>query len=459
MSQPPDDHPATDVDEPRFPRRDKNATQNHAWQLPNTNSLDTPFLYATTQYTILSSLVEHLRPQDVLRLAQTSQTVYSNLDFSSAASRTNLRTKVLCPGFGVQQRKLTHKPASEGEWHVQASCGSEIIDPDMESRPCVTCGMNTCDECRLHVTYHSMTEDNGPHGLRWWAGHIMTMNAPVRLLPPNDPIYRYPPEDDEEQPPWKLPLGKGRPQHDCGRLGLPFDSNLVAQAEPLDNLIDQNLGDTLLLRTKGRSYCSSGFRPVAGPLSLVTAGRLKRLCTTCSATEVKHQCTCTLRKRFLDRWLCIECYLENEAKPGGAAMLEMLAGDEPGECPCGSSFDAQDQDSWLVCEWCDGRVTGSKKATEEEEMAKDFVPNEEDEDKEGAWPEQLSDGDRPNLDGNLIDQAIADAGSVAPRGLHRHFVCQEWLTRKQHLQMAEYKKKMEEGKEEEFNFYWSRHWR
>ncbi|KAI4627153.1 uncharacterized protein J4E87_004495 [Alternaria ethzedia] len=304
-----------------------------------------------------------------------------------------------------------------------------------------------------------MTEDNGPHGLRWWGGHIMTKNAPVRLLPPNDPIYRYPPEDDEEQPPWRLPPGKGRPQHDCGRLGLPFDSNLVAQAEPIDNLLDQNLGDTLFLRTKGSSLCSSGFRPVAGPLFSVTAGRLKRLCTTCSATEVKHQCTCTLRKRFLDRWLCIECYLENEAKPGGAAKLEMLAGDEPGECPCGSSFDAHDQDSWLVCEWCDGRVTGSKKATEEEEMAKDFVPNEEDEDKEGAWPEQLSDGDRPNLDGNLIDQAIVDAGSVAPRGLHRHFVCHEWLTRKQHLQMAEYKKKMEEGKEEEFNFYWSRHWR
>jgi len=136
-------------------------------------------------------------------------------------------------------------------------------------------------------------------------------------------------------------------------------------------------------------------------------------------------------------------------------MMKMMEGDEPGECPCGSSFDTQDQDSWFVCEWCDGRVIGSKKATEDEEAAKDFVPDEEDEDKEGAWPEFLPDGDRPNLDGTRIDQAIVAAGSAAP-GLHGHFVCQEHLTRKQHVQMDAYKKKMEEGKEGEFSFKWYR---
>ena len=459
MSQPPDDHPATDVDEPRFPRRDKNATQNHAWQLPNTNSLDNPFLYATTQYTILSSLVEHLRPQDVLRLAQTSQTVYSNLDFSSAASRTNLRTKVLCPGFGVQQRKLTHQPASEGEWHVQVSCGSEINDPDMESRPCVTCGMNTCDECRLHVTYQSMTEDNGPHGLRWWAGHIMMANTPVRLLPPVDDFHWYPLdplEDVEEESCWKVPLGKGRPQHDSGRVGLPFDSNEAGQAEPLDNLLDQDLGDTLLPRFKGSSYGSSRTRPIAGPLDLVVAGRLKRLCPTCSTTEVKHQCTCTFRKRFLDRWLCIECYLKNEARFDPARTVKTLRTNEQGECPCGNPFDPQNEDSWFVCKWCDGRVLGSFEKMDREEEEKSFVPDEEDEDEEGARPEMLPHGDRSNLDGRLIDQAIEDAGSKAP-GLYLHMVCQEVLSRKHLVQMDAYKKKMEEGKDEEFSFKYQYH--
>ena len=156
MKQPQDNHPATAVDEShkhkkesRTPPRDNNTNQNHAWKLSNANNSANALLFATTQYTVLSSIVEHLRPQDFLRLAPTSQAVYSNLDFSKAAGRIDLRTKVLCPGFGVQQRKRKHKPASEGEWYVQASCGSEINDPDRESPPCVTCGMNTCDECTI----------------------------------------------------------------------------------------------------------------------------------------------------------------------------------------------------------------------------------------------------------------------------------------------------------------------
>ncbi|KAI4676500.1 uncharacterized protein J4E88_007418 [Alternaria novae-zelandiae] len=298
-----------------------------------------------------------------------------------------------------------------------------------------------------------MTEDNGPHGLRWWAGHIMMANTPVRLLPPVDDFHWYPLdplEDVEEKSCWKVPLGKGRPQHDSGRVGLPFDSNEAGQAEPLDNLLDQDLGDTLLPRFKGSSYGSSRTRPIAGPLDLVVAGRLKRLCPTCSTTEVKHQCTCTFRKRFLDRWLCIECYLKNEARFDPARTVKTLRTDEQGECPCGNPFDPQNEDSWFACKWCDGRVLGSFEKMDREEQEKSFVPDEEDEDEEGAWPEMLPHGGRSNLDGRLIDQAIEDAGSKAP-GLYLHMVCQEVLSRKHLLQMDAYKKKMEEGKDEEFN--------
>jgi hypothetical protein len=84
------------------------ADQRIRWTLPSGNDLSNQSLSATAQYPILEHIVAHLRPRDLIPLAQTSQAVYADLNFDQPASHVNLLKKTLGPGHGVKIRKEAH---------------------------------------------------------------------------------------------------------------------------------------------------------------------------------------------------------------------------------------------------------------------------------------------------------------------------------------------------------------
>jgi hypothetical protein len=68
-----------------------------------------------------------------------------------AHAEKNLLGKTLYPGIGLEARMATHCPCKTRGWHVYAGGGGEGYDVD--TKPCVGCSINTCDECRIQIIY------------------------------------------------------------------------------------------------------------------------------------------------------------------------------------------------------------------------------------------------------------------------------------------------------------------
>jgi hypothetical protein len=156
-------------------------------------------------------LASHLVPDDLVSLTQVSQVLHGHIRMHDANAKANLLTKTLCPGVGYAARTQLHCPCSVKGFHRTISCTS--LGDDFESHPCAECGLNTCDECRIHVFYNCRTEDPGLDQHRWWAAYIF-LHPPAFAL--------YPPKDANNQA-WYLPVQQMKPLHDQGRFHIPLD--------------------------------------------------------------------------------------------------------------------------------------------------------------------------------------------------------------------------------------------
>lgn len=149
------------------------------WTQPNANGLSSnTFVSALSQYPILVALVSQLRPEDLVPVVQTCQSIHNLLNLDDAKFRASLLTKTLCPGRGVGYRMNRHKvcETTSSKWHYTMTCGGIEGGEHVECRACVKCGINTCDECRIQVTYQCLIEDPGLDNRRWWAGFMFLGN-------------------------------------------------------------------------------------------------------------------------------------------------------------------------------------------------------------------------------------------------------------------------------------------
>jgi hypothetical protein len=179
-----------------------------------------------------------LHPRDLVPLASTCQSLNTSLCLHKPNCRTNLLTKTLCPGHGFKIRREEHNVLDErsDEAHTSWSstfpskksafvkfhqCGGNNPRSEIESRPCVRYCMNTCNECRIHVTYQSLVEDprSDLDNQRWWAGHILLSGTTFQLLPPtSSDIYDV--ETATTDARWNEPIETMLPNHDAGRIGV-----------------------------------------------------------------------------------------------------------------------------------------------------------------------------------------------------------------------------------------------
>ena len=340
-----------------------------------------PLIGILRQYGLLETVVSNLFADDLLALALTSKALHEAI-IPRPSSLENLLGKLSCSSKGIEIRNRCHKKSSFFYSHdctEYVQCGSESTNRKVETKPCVTCKVSTCDECRVHVVYQSIHETSSdpsdPAELPNFSGFVLLQPSEQPILSPYHMASDL--EEDNELPRWGDPsLGKGGPYHDQGYLDVPLQMDAAAPPECINHVLDLDLGQQSLLSISEDSrYLSPS--PVLMSLCDVVDQRKILLCDTCFESDTPNgpeampplhkpmpplpwlsrpagtapikACHCTLRARFLDRWLCLRCYQTEESTI--SACTSTFPKEQTGLCRCNAIA------SHVLCLWCWGEVT------------------------------------------------------------------------------------------------------
>ncbi|KAF2829027.1 hypothetical protein CC86DRAFT_184177 [Ophiobolus disseminans] len=365
------------------------------WALPEVaaNAAST-LARSLAQYPVLEGLVSHLQPDDLVTLTTICQAVHTQIRMHEPQAKANLLSKTLCPGTGLVRRLLAHCPCKTRGWHRFLGCGSEGYD--IASKPCVGCGINTCDECRIHIIYQVFMQEHGLDKHRWWAGFFLNNPTPFAIYPPKG----------GDNASWYLPPNLSKSHHDQGRIHIPLHIDSIADPEPIDRLLDVDLGRSHVVPA-GRTEMPFEGHNLVLSFNLISQTRKEFLCLPCfeqHCTQGFQPCSCTFRKRFLERWLCTTCH--NEESASNHRLLERFDIDEGDHihsrsCRCGCATTPTD-DYMTICNWCQGRVEHPRdhdeesddEIGEEEEEASDDDDDDDDNEDENAAP--MPEGLAPN---------------------------------------------------------------
>ncbi|KAF1839317.1 hypothetical protein BDW02DRAFT_147929 [Decorospora gaudefroyi] len=249
--------------------------------------------------------------------------------------------------------------------HPVISCAR--LDPGIESRPCAECGVNTCDECRIHVFYNYLTEDPGLDQRRWWAGFLLQ-----RSLEP-----AYPPKNMDDSARHSL-VKDMKSLHHQDRFHISL-SIWRTGTQCIDRILDLNLG-RLHDDTHPVEDFDLGGNDIFMFLDWTANMRKERLCTSCIQKQRKKglpACSCTLRKQFIDRWVCIHCYKK------GTVADSAMRGHDYHLCRCGKKLSGKIVHE-AICNWCKGEISATDymKILDED---KDFEDYEEQDPPPGQW--------------------------------------------------------------------------
>ncbi|KAH6613875.1 hypothetical protein C7974DRAFT_65980 [Boeremia exigua] len=333
-----------------------------------------PLIQTLRQYGLMEIVASCLGPSDLFSLALSCRAAYEAM-IPRAESLNNLLSKMSCSGRGVSLRQRIHEKSTffyAFECTEFAQCRTASGRHSIESRPCISCKLTTCDECRIHCVFQSIHESpSDPEDLPNFSGFVLLEQYEVGILSP-----RHLDHDEALHPPaWqnRATDATAGPYHDQGYLDLPLQFDEVGTPEKISDVINVDLGYHSLTTWSGNSQY--GFpSPVLRSLCNTTEQRILYLCKHCLTdasdgykalepplpylpwldtpmdehhTPLK-QCHCSLRSRILDRWQCVKCYAKE------ASTIETLHNGVPApnipQCGCGRPADKP------VCMWCWGEI-------------------------------------------------------------------------------------------------------
>lgn len=306
-----------------------------------------PLMEVFHQYGLLEMIISNLYPDDLLALLLCSKVTHEAI-VPRPGSLENLLGKLKCSGRGVQIRNKRHKKSNffyAYDCTEFIKCGAK--ESDTECRPCARCKVSTCDECRIHCVYQSIyetpcDEDELPN----FSGFILLSPLEIPILSPHHMA------SDDAGSQWQDPSNSPHaPYHDQGFIDVPFEEDSFGLPESVENLLELDLGNHTLAASASSSVAHPS--PVLRALYRTTEQRKRWFCNECLPSDViqsrkglqASQCQCTLRNRFLDRWLCLRCYEAEEYN------LDTAFADQKERCACGR------QDGIKTCLWCWGEVT------------------------------------------------------------------------------------------------------
>jgi hypothetical protein len=289
----------------------------------------------------------------------------------------NLLGRLSCSGEGIEIRNRCHQKSqylteNSTEYVV---CGSKVPQRSIETRPCVSCKVATCNECRTHCVYQTIYEaPSDPSD----STELPNFSGFVLLHPLEQPIlspHHLASAEVNTTPRWQNPsTGLRGPYHDQGYLEAPLQFTENGPPECIEDVINVDIGRHPLMSISGdsRHYPS----PVLSSACIVADKRRVFLCDCCFSLKapngpeaVKHldtpmaslpwlagrpssapikSCHCTLKSRFLDRWLCLRCCQKGEE--ASSRLSNLMPSQWTGMCGCGGLA------RHTLCLWCWGEV-------------------------------------------------------------------------------------------------------
>lgn len=341
-----------------------------------------PLIQTLRQYGLLESIIRCLLPSDLLSLALSCKATY-NVMFPRPGSLDNLLRKVHCSGNGVAMRRRIHKKSSffyAYECTEFAQCSTVSRRQSIEQRPCISCKVTTCNECRIHCVYQSIYEAPAdPEDLPNFSGFVLLDPFEVAILSP-----RHLPTESDDVPTWQNPAtdSTAGPYHDQGFLDMPLEFDQAATPEKISDVLDVDLG-MVSLRTWSASSQFGFPSPVLRSLCETVEERKLFFCGVCytdakkgykaikpklpslswlsddinQSAETLKECHCSLRSRILDRWQCVKCYENEESVISNISNLAPAA--DSRLCRCTGCVKR------TVCMWCWGEIVEGKNMYEE----------------------------------------------------------------------------------------------
>ena len=306
-----------------------------------------PLMEVFHEYGLLEMIISSLYPDDLMALLLCSKTMHKTI-LPQSSSLENLLGKLKCSGRGVRIRNKRHKKSTFFDAYdctEYIKCGAK--ESDTECRPCSRCKVSTCDECRIHCVYQSIyetpcDEDELPN----FSGFILLSPSEIPILSPHHM------SSDHSAPEWESPAhGSSAPHHDQGYIDVPFEEDSFGLPECVEELLELDLGSHTLAASASSNVVHPS--PVLRALYQATEQRKRWFCNDCLPKDGSDsrrslqdsQCQCTLRNRFLDRWLCLRCYEAEETD------LDTMFAEHKEHCACGR------QAGNKTCLWCWGEVT------------------------------------------------------------------------------------------------------
>ncbi|KAF1833011.1 hypothetical protein BDW02DRAFT_570512 [Decorospora gaudefroyi] len=304
-----------------------------------------PLIEVFRQYGLLETIVSNLCPDDLKALLSCSKSMHQTL-VPRPGSLENLLRKLTCSGRGVRIRNKRHK---KSRWYDVEYIPCSTVNPQTEVHACVNCKVSTCDECRIHCVYQSMFEHpNQEDELPYVSGFVLLSAPEIPILS----LHQIAPDYDVAE--WLDPsdpsTGQIGPYHDQGFIDVPYESVSFGPPECVKDILDLDLGQYTLAGSAHSHVADPS--PTLEALHHVTEQRKRIFCDACLPPQLADRqgssqttlCRCTLRGRFLGRWLCLRCYETEEA-----SMLTAYC-DHFKQCGCG------EQVGNTVCLWCFGTV-------------------------------------------------------------------------------------------------------
>jgi hypothetical protein len=358
------------LSDPGVVRVSKRQTHSIATRSSDSNSLAD----VLGEYELLKRVVSNLCAGDLLALALTSKALH-NAIIPRPVSLENILGRVNCSGEGIRIRNQSHQKSTffySFNCTEHAICGTNVSGHEVETKPCITCKVATCDECRIHCVYQSIFEaSSDPTELPNFSGFVLLQPQEHTILSPHHLASNH----ASTFPHWQDPsTGGGGPYHDQGYLDAPLESAATASPVCIEDILDLDLGQHSLLSLPGDSrglipspvlqslcevvearkiyLCDSCFENHAssGPAALLSSDQsttLPWLLTMTPGMPLK-QCVCTLRSRILDRWLCLRCYAAEE--DAIESFRYALPTEPMGYCCCARNVRRS------ICLWCWGEV-------------------------------------------------------------------------------------------------------
>ncbi|KAH3973687.1 hypothetical protein HBI56_060430 [Parastagonospora nodorum] len=384
------------IQRPRMKRKrsaDLASAPSQKRQIDNSNAIAprlSLLIKVLREYELLALVVTNLCADDLLALALTAKALHGAIMPRSVSLR-NLLGRLRCSGRGIAIRNRCHQKSRffyEYDCTEYVQCGSTNTNREVETKPCVTCKVATCDECRVHCVYQSIFQaSNDPEDtseLPNFSGFVMLKPHEHPILSPHH-LVAEPQKQSIER--WQDPLmGCSKPYHDQGYLDAPLVSLIPAPPESIEDVLDLDLGEQSLMTFHEDSRYGRPS-PALASLCEVSESRRIALCDDCFDHKGPHDlptinpevippreaarrgpCHCTMRRRFLDRWLCLRCYQIEER------TIEKCAGTgsskNSGLCRCGSEA------CRIACLWCWGEIADEVAHDDDEgSMIDDTVRN------------------------------------------------------------------------------------